>query len=469
MEGGKNVLFECGRVRPTWLWVAAGERIADLRNPVADLWALASEGHDREQAAEAVDRALGTVPDDGGETDRETAARIASEAVLFHTPDQIAFATIDIGDHAENVPVRSKRFKAWLTLRFRAAKGKAPSTDALSVAQLDAEAKALLEGSEQEVFTRIGHADGRVYLDLCDERWRAVEIDGTGWRIVDSPLVKFHRPPDAMPLPVPTPGGSIEELRPFVNAGSEDDWRMMVAWLVGSLAPDGPYPLLALYGEQGSAKSSTSRRLRQIVDPAHTVTRETPKTSHDLAIAARGCRVLVFDNLSWLKNETSDALCRLATGGGLGTRRLYTDDEESTFYAKRPIIVNGIEEVATRGDLLSRSIVLALPTLDNPRDERSLDAEFEAAWPSILGSLLDAVSTALANWGSTRLEHSPRMADFARWVEAAAPALGWQPGEFLDLDPGNRRGDGRRDRGVAVRRGVGRIRARSRRVGGHRC
>ncbi len=85
----------------------------------------------------------------------------------------------------------------------------------------------------------------------------------------------------------------------------------MVAWLVGSVAPDGPYPLLALYGGAGIGQIEYERRLRQVVDPAHTVTRETPKNSHDLAIAARGCRVLVFDHRSWLTTETSDALCRL--------------------------------------------------------------------------------------------------------------------------------------------------------------
>lgn len=407
----------------------------DDARALVEEWGLVTKGPELENDA--------APPSDGsnseaGISDRETAARLAGEAVLFHTPDDEAFATIDVGDHAESAPVRSQRFKGWLTLRFRAVKGKAPSTDALSVAQTEAEAKAQLEGIEREIFTRVGHTNGRVYLDLCDEKWRAVEIDGTGWRVVDMPPVKFRRAKDARKLPVPVPGGFLEELRPFVNFDSEDDWRLMVAWLVGAMMPTGPYPLLALHGEQGSAKSSTSRRLRQIMDPARTETRSTPKNEHDLAIAASKCWVLVLDNLSGLRNETSDALCRLATGGGIGTRELYSTDEEKTFYAKRPVVLNGIGEIATRGDLLSRSIVLQLPNLDNPRDERELDAEFEVAWPSILGALLTAVSTALARWDSTHLERSPRMADFARWVEAAAPALGWKQGEFLGLYAGNR-------------------------------
>lgn len=352
-----------------------------------------------------------------------TAARIATSADLWHSTDGTAYATVEIAGHCENVPVRSRRFKAWLTLRFQADKGKAPSTDALSIGQGMAESTALLEGAQHEVCTRVGHADGKVYLDLCDDAWRAVEIDRDGWRIITDPPVKFARPGDAVALPEPAAGGSLEALRPFVNA-PEDDWRIMLAWLIGAMAPDGPYPLLALYGEQGSGKSSTARRLREVIDPARTVTRETPRSTRDLAVAARGCRVLVFDNLSWLTAETSDALCRLATGGGLGTRRLYTDDEESTFYAKRPIIVNGIEEVATRGDLLSRSVVLQLPTLDRYRDERTLDAEFATAHPAILGALLDAVSKALARWDATPTPNV-RVGDFARWVEASEAVAGF--------------------------------------------
>jgi hypothetical protein len=122
------------------------------------------------------------------------------------------------------------------------------------------------------------------------------------------------------------------------------------------------------------------------------------------------------------------------TGGGFATRRLYTDSEESTFYAKRPVIANGIEEVATRGDLLSRAIVVQLPVLEAVRDESTLEAEWATAHPAILGALLDAASAALRNWSSTHLgEHAPRMADFARWVVASGAVPG-----LLDTYAGNR-------------------------------
>ena len=44
---------------------------------------------------------------------------------------------------------------------------------------------------------------------------------------------------------------------------------------------------------------------------------------------------------------------------------------------------------------------------------------------------------ALRNQDTVRLTRLPRMADFATWVEAAAPALGWEPEAFLHAYEGN--------------------------------
>jgi hypothetical protein len=173
--------------------------------------------------------------------------------------------------------------------------------------------------------------------------------------------------------------------------------------------------------------------LRALTDPNKAPLRRPPRDPRDLMIAATNGWVVAYDNLSGLSGDLSDALCSLATGGGFGTRQLYTDDEEKLFDATRPVMINGIEDVATRPDLLDRSVGLTLAEIrDNKRkDERELWRQFEEVRPRVLGALLDAVSCALKNLPHTRLESKPRMADFALWVTAAEPALGWKPGTFL--------------------------------------
>jgi hypothetical protein len=80
--------------------------------------------------------------------------------------------------------------------------------------------------------------------------------------------------------------------------------------------------------------------------------------------------------------------------------------------------------------------VRPLPELPPIAEDRRRPAsefwrEFEAARPRILGALLDAVSQALRRAPGVRLPRLPRMADFAIWVTAAAPALGWS-GDYFD-------------------------------------
>ncbi len=179
---------------------------------------------------------------------------------------------------------------------------------------------------------------------------------------------------------------------------------------------------------------------RRLIDPNKANLRRPPRDDRDLMIAANNGWVVGYDNLSGLRPELSDALCCLATGGGFGTRELYTDDEEKLFDATRPILLNGIEDLATRPDLLDRALCLTLPTISESdrRDEDELWQAFAAVRPRVLGALLDAVSAALRNLPTTRLSSKPRMADFALWVTAAETVLPWEPGAFLRAYAANR-------------------------------
>jgi hypothetical protein len=180
--------------------------------------------------------------------------------------------------------------------------------------------------------------------------------------------------------------------------------------------------------------------LRAIIDPNTAALRAEPREPRDLVIAATNGWLITLDNLSRLPQWLSDGICRLATGGGFATRELYTDAEETIFDAQRPALINGIEELATSGDLLQRAIVLYLPSI--PEDKRCPETilwhDFEVQRPAILGALLDAVSTALRRAHGVKLDRLPRMADFAVWATAAAPSLGYTAEDFTEAYTGNR-------------------------------
>jgi hypothetical protein len=352
-------------------------------------------------------------------------AALLEPADLFHTADGRGYATVHIDSHCETWPVRSKRFKAWLGRAYYAIARKPAPTQAMSETLALAEARAL-DGPEWPVHVRAAASGEKIYIDLGDDRWRVVEVDATGWRMLEGSPVKFHRAAGMLPLPAPVPGETLEALRGFVNVGDENTWRLLVHWLVMGFRPIGPYPVLGVFGEQGSAKSTTTRVLRELLDPNAAPLRSEPREPRDLMIAAEHGGVVALDNLSHLPTWLSDALCRLSTGGGFSTRELYSDSEEVIFSAMRPVILNGIEEVITRGDLMQRTMLIELPVIgpEHRRREGEFWRAFEAARPGILGALLDAVAAAIREAPNVRLPMLPRMADFAEWSVAAERGLG---------------------------------------------
>jgi hypothetical protein len=358
---------------------------------------------------------------------------ISAKAEFFHDPSGRAFLTFAVDKHFETHALRSTAARLWLRQLFHQTNEKVPCAQAVADALATLEARAIFDGETHPMHVRLAEQDGSIFLDLANDKWQAVKIDATGWEVISNPPVKFRRPRAMLPLPGPERGGSITELRAFVNVRDERDWTLLLGFLVASLRPAGPFPVLAIYGEQGSAKSSAARIVRALVDPNAAAIRSEPREVRDLMISASNGWVLTAENLSSIPVWLSDAFCRLSTGGGFSTRELYSDDEETVFDAKRPVIINGITEVATRPDLLDRTIAITLPPIseEDRISESELWFRFQAAQPRILGALLDAVSVTLRRLPDTHLDRLPRMADLALWATAAEPGLGLEPGAFM--------------------------------------
>jgi 5S rRNA maturation endonuclease (ribonuclease M5)/energy-coupling factor transporter ATP-binding protein EcfA2 len=361
-----------------------------------------------------------------GENDRRSQAAQLVELVeelaveLWHTPDDEPWSTIVVDDHREHWPLASAAFRSWLQRQFYLRTKKVVHHQALSDALSALAGRARFEGPEHSVFLRIAEHDGAIYLDLADEHWRAVRVTSDGWSVVADPPVRFRRPRGMQPLPVPVRGGGIEDLWRFVRV-DPDDRPLVVGWLLMTFRPRGPYPVLALVGEQGSGKSTTARVLRRLIDPNDADLRAEPREERDLWVAAVNGWLLALDNVSRLPNWLSDALCRIATGAGFAARTLYENSEETILSAQRPALVTAIADVITEPDLLDRALIITLPRLDDAErePESAFWTAFERERPRLLGALLDRVAQALRRESLVRLSRHPRMADFARWTVAA--------------------------------------------------
>ena len=364
---------------------------------------------------------------------------LAKAATLFHTPapDSDAFADITIDGHRETHRVRGKGFRAWLRYQYFEKMESGCNADAMQVAIETIAAKAQYQGDERPVYVRVAAHEGAIYIDLGDEKWRAVEVTKSRWKVIDEPPVRFARSTSTKALPVPKAGGSIELFRPFCNlvrpkAGADNEFVVLVGHLLAVLRPDASYPVFAALGEHGTCKSTLSTMIRRLTDPRAPEQRSPPTSEDDLIVGAKHAHVLAFDNISALPDWLSDAFCRLATGGGAGKRRLYSDDDEVLFDGKRPIFLTGIEDFVTRPDLVDRANMFNLEVVkeDKRLSDSELERKFTEAAPKIFGALLDGLVAGLKNLTGISIKEKPRMADFMLWAEAGTRAY-WPAGTFM--------------------------------------
>jgi DNA polymerase I-like protein with 3'-5' exonuclease and polymerase domains len=349
-------------------------------------------------------------------------ADVSEQVRLWHTPERDAWVTVPVGGHRENWPIRSDEFKEWLSNRFYNKTKKTPNVQALADATSVLRGKALFESPENVVHTRCAPVGSKIYIDLADAGWCAIEIDAHDWRVISDPPVRFRRARGMLPLPIPEKGGTLNDLWRFVNVVPADR-PLVAAWLVAAARPEGPYPILIFRAVHGSGKTFAHRCLRALFDPNTTPLRSMPHDERDLAISAKNGAVLSFDNISRLPDWLSDALCRIATGGSLATRKLFKDDQEELFDFQRPIIINGITEFATQPDFVDRLIATELQQPRPRAVERKLKREFSQARPRLLGALLEALSIGLRRLDQVTLPpDSPRMADFVERALATEPA-----------------------------------------------
>jgi hypothetical protein len=295
------------------------------------------------------------------------------------------------------------------------------------------------EGEKHRAYLRVAQKNNDThYIFMANEKMQTVEVTTTGWRVLDKSPVKFYKPEAMQALPPPATGGDISTLWQFVNI-QEKDRPLVLAWMLEAFRAETKKPVLAITGLQGSAKSSTHDKIRQLIDPNTANLRPAPKNREDIFVSA-GCNWNVsFENVSNLSHEMQDAICTLATGGGYATRTLYTNNEETIINALRPVIINSIPTVVTAQDLTDRVIAVEAPPINAYIEDSEISRLWEQAKPAIFGALLDLFVQTLAKLPDVKLgDNAPRMADFTKLGEAMMQAQGHEAGTFTTLYIDNR-------------------------------
>jgi energy-coupling factor transporter ATP-binding protein EcfA2 len=369
------------------------------------------------------------------------------EAEIWHGQDRTPYATVQIREHRENLPITGGRFEDWL--HWRAHCGGEPLLNASEVEKVKAglAALALVDGQAYQTWIRVAQHDDTIVVDLGDESRRCVQIfparadSDERWRLLEEAPqgVKFVRPPGMKQMATPTVGGTSSDLRRWLNVESEAHFQLAVLWIISSYRPRGPFFVGAVSGPQGSGKSTLTRTLSRLVDPQEAAERSPPREPRDLWVATKGARLLSFDNLSGISSELSDAFCRLSTGAAFATRKMYSDTDEVVIKACAPVLLNAIVDVIRRPDLADRSLQISSRrlTANNRKTEQQYWQEFDEEEGLLLGVIFDGVSAALAGYAETPVP-DVRMADAARFGIAGCTFYNWEPATIATLLRQNR-------------------------------
>lgn len=359
---------------------------------------------------------------------------LKAKCQLWHDADGGAYASFVEGCTVQHWAIESKGFREWVAKTAYCGKLGALSGDLIRDVCANLSGAAKFGGDEFSVATRVAVADGAYFISLGDAIWSSIKVSGKGWRPYQEPPVKFVRNSHTRPLPNPVEGGSLDLLWELTNI-PEKDRLLVLAWMLECFRPDTPYPVLEITGEQGSAKSTTQEVLRTFIDPNRVMLRARPKTIEDVYVAAANSHLVSYENLSQLNPDMSDALCVVSTGGGFAARTLYTNNEETVLNAHNPVVLNGINKVVTRPDLVDRVISIDLPVIKNRIDELEHRRKLAESAPLIFGALLDLFSKTLKELPAVSIPHDklPRMSDFTKLGEAMSRVLGNPPDTFLNL------------------------------------
>jgi len=372
--------------------------------------------------------------DELGETDAVAVESLAGEDLLFKLAEgAILFHDgLSVPYFFEGRPFKapSREYAAQLKFRYYQKTKSMPTAKQLQNVLEILQSRASFEGPQVNLKNRVSDKDDAIIYDLRDERY--LKATTKGWEIIPAfPL--FYRHQHQQAQLEPASGGDPWNVFEFLPVGEEHRLLIMV-YLISLFVPRIAHPVLAVFGDQGSAKSCFCAIINKLVDPTLTEKVILQKTDRDMIQTLKQKYVTVFDNLSKINDHVSDIFCQVCTGASISYRSLYTDEGENIAQFRHVIILNSISLAIANADLMDRSIILKCHRIkpENRKPEDELWEAFEKARPGILGGIFDTLVKAMRIYPTLKIDKLPRLADFAKWGYAIAEALGRSGEKFIE-------------------------------------
>ena len=267
-----------------------------------------------------------------------------------------------------------------------------------------------------ELKHRIAYYNDSIIYDLCNGE--CVTVDRNGWNIQKNDYIFFERDNTQAPQvkPIVCKDG-WKRLNKYLNI-PEEDKLLLIAYIVACFNPQYTFPSVCINGASGSGKSTITRMLKRIIDPATTEINILTKSFDDLKVLLDSCYYAAFDNLSKISSEMSDFLCSVITGGTFSSRKKYENNKIYSITLKQGMCLNGIGNFVINGDLIDRVLFFNTKPFGDSlnRGEEDLKKEFDEDLPYIMGSIFELLSKTLTTVSYTHLDVYKRQGFKSYWV-----------------------------------------------------
>ena len=352
------------------------------------------------------------------------------------------YAEFSFDDHTEFCSIRSQRLYAFLNVYFRSRTSEYEMVNFKPFVNVKKD-DTILFGEKVRVYNRIAGNENEIYFFLSDDMWNTVVIAEDGWEIVQQTDYKFLKKANtkAQVFPKNHKSKQLDDLlRRFVNLDKESYALFKIA-LIQYFFPNSSHYIAVISSEHGTGKSTITKLIRELIDPSVANVSFIPDNTEEIKNHLANNMVVAFDNTKHQKDIVSDILCSAVTGSSFTKRTLYTTADETILNVHNIVILNGINIVPNKSDLLERSILFELKKI--PTDKRKTDKEFWDKFakykPYILGEIFSIISKALGIRKNLSLTKTHRMSDAYTDMVAIAMAMGYTEGEFSQIFYSNRK------------------------------